>query len=276
MSMKQKNAAYPVAALAALAAIGGVGVTARAQTTQPYPPSPGAPAAMQGTAREAQTPTNDIDFVRMLAAANTTELDMAKFMINRTASPTVRTFAQQMIDDHSTAAVKLQAATRGVTPAAPPARVTTAAGQRDVEMLAMLSGPQRDAQYMRMQVAAHRNAIALLEWESQKGKVASLKALAVELLPTVETHARMALAYQATGGTSMAVDVAAPAATSPSGTLPNNPATTSGGQTTGAANAAGASRSTNTITSPSRPPTLSQPTPAPNQPASPQPSATPY
>jgi putative membrane protein len=283
MSMRQRNASHALAALAALVAVGGAGLAATAQTAQPYPPAPGVPvptepanrippAASGGSAtrasgerrgtRAAETPRDDVDFVRMLLAANTAELDEAKYMLNRTTNATVRSFAQQMVGDHSTAAVKLQAATRGVALGAPPPRLTTSREVRGIELLAMLSGPQRDAAYMRMQVGEHRRAIALMEWESQNGKVPTLKELATELLPTVSMHAQMALAYQASGGTSMAVDAVAPAGTAPNGTLPNNPATSSGGQTSGAAGSP-VRRGGNPNANPSGAPTLSQPTPAP-------------
>ena len=40
---------------------------------------------------------------------NSAELELAKYMVNRTADAGVHGFAQRMIDDHSTAAVKLEA-----------------------------------------------------------------------------------------------------------------------------------------------------------------------
>jgi putative membrane protein len=283
MDMKQTIGPHAVSVSAALFAMGAAGVAVNAQTQPANPPPPaGAPAPADAVlVVERSLPTNDAEFVQMLSAANTTEMSQAKFIVNRTASPAVRTFAQQMIDDHSMAAVKLQAATRGITPETPPARATTPAAMRSVEVLAMLSPQQRDAAYMRGQVGAHRRTIALLQWESEKGKIASLKALAVEMLPTVTNHARMAMAYQATGTTTMAIDSFGPApgptgVVSPTG-MPVAPATPApAAPARGAESGAGASRSTNTVTSPSRPPTLAQPTPGPNQPASPAPSPTPY
>jgi putative membrane protein len=222
-------------------------------------------------------PHDDAEFAQMFAAINAAELEQAKYMLNRTTSPMVRTYAQHMIDDHSTAQVKLQAATRGVALPAPPVGVADAAGSRGLDTLAQLSGRQRDNAYMRMQVVAHRRAMPIVAWEAQNGKVPTLKALASDTMPTLDNHARMALAYQTTGGSSMAVDAVAPAGTSPNGTLPNNPVTTSNGQTTGSENAAGAAtQRQNTITNPNRTPSLSQPTrvPAPQPSTVPAPSPT--
>lgn len=289
--MKQRNASRTFAALVAVTAVGGAGLAATAQTQQPYPPPPGvpvqtpapatgpstAPATGQGApARRprGELPQSDAEFAVMFSAINTAELDEAKYMLNRTTNPMVREYAQHMIDDHSTAEVKLQAATRGVALPGPRERHANGLAARGVETLSQMSGAQRDNAYMRMQVVAHRRALDIVQWEAQNGKVATLKTLASDTLPTIDNHARMALAYQASGGTSMTVEAAAPAGTAPQGTLPNPPATT----TSGSENAAGAgTRRGNTVTNPSNPPTLSQPTTAPGtQPSSaPAPSPSP-
>ncbi len=80
-------------------------------------------------------------------------------------------FAQRMIDDHSTAAVKLEAATRGTNlrPGAARDGRERDGQARGVARLASEDGIQRDNDYMRMQVPAHRRALALLQWESDNG-----------------------------------------------------------------------------------------------------------
>lgn len=275
--MKQRNASRALAALVAATAIGGAGLVATAQTPyqtpQPGPPPPGVPvrtappATGPSTAPTAPQPTppggrlrgelphDDAEFAQMFSAINSAELDEAKYMVNRTASPMVRSYAQRMIDDHSTAAVKLQVATRGVVLPGPQERPVYALGTRGVDTLSQLSGAQRDNAYMRMQVVAHRRAMPIVQWEAQNGKVPTLKALATDTLPTMDNHAQMALAYQASGGRSMAVEPAASAATAPQGTLPEAPSTTTG--TTGSESSAraGARRG--------NPPPRSAPAPSP-------------
>lgn len=158
------------------------------------PPPGGRPP---GASRD-RMPANDAEFVNALNAANTAELDLAKYIVNRTTDPAVHGFAQRMIDDHSTAAVKLEAATRGsnVGPV-PRADESTA---RSATMLARLqgeSGTDRDNDYMRMQVPAHRRVLRLLQWEADNGQIAGLKTLASTLVPTVQQHLQIAQAYLA-------------------------------------------------------------------------------
>ena len=63
-----------------------------------------------------------------------------------------------------------------------------------------LSGPESvavNAAYLAEQVRAHENALRLLKSQIISGEDAELTAFAQELLPTVESHLRMA--YQLTG-----------------------------------------------------------------------------
>jgi hypothetical protein len=50
---------------------------------------------------------------------------------------------------------------------------------------------------MRIQVPAHRHALALLNWESENGTNAGLKVLAMGLTGTVQQHLQLAQAYLA-------------------------------------------------------------------------------
>jgi putative membrane protein len=206
------------------------------------PPPPGA--------RRDRMPANDGEFVSALNAANNAELELAKYMVNRTADPGVHGFAQRMIDDHSTAAVTLEAATRGSNVG--PVPKTDAAGGMSATMLGRLqgeTGTDRDNDYMRMQVPAHRRVLRLLQWEADNGQIAGLKALASGLVPTVQQHLQIAQAYLAAhnltpysppppgpvpgGMNPPGMNPSAAPRTMPTGT-PNNPgSTTNGGSTAG-------------------------------------------
>jgi putative membrane protein len=143
-------------------------------------------------------PTSDADFVRGLDAANTSELDLAKYVVNRTKDPTVHAFAQHMIDDHSTAAVALEAATRGTNLRPVPREGdTNGMGRRALDRLQGETGTDLDNDYMRIQVPQHRRALGLLQWEADNGQNMGLKALAVKLIPTVQQHLQLAQNYLA-------------------------------------------------------------------------------
>ncbi len=195
-------------------------------------------------------PENEADFVRALDAANTAELDMAKYVVNRTKNPDVHQFAQHMIDDHSTAAVQLEATTRGTNLRPVPRNAMSPIGRGGLAMLESETGTQLDNDYMRLQVPSHGRALALLQWETQNGQNAGLKDLASRLTPTVQQHAQLAQTYLAAHNlTPFAPPDAGPVPGNPNPSnrgagqgpgTPNNPASsTNGGSTSGQNNGTG-------------------------------------
>lgn len=236
--MKQTNSARVLAAVAALAGFAVAALAAGAQTPPPGTPPRGGMAGPRD-----RMPTDDAEFVRALDVANTAELEMAKYLVNRTQDPAVHQFAQRMIDDHSTAAVKLEAATRGTNLGPVPRSMdTNRMGTRGLTMLQGEDGTQRDDDYMRMQVPAHHRALALLQWESENGTNAGLKTLATNLAPTVQQHLQIAQAYLAAHNLTPYAPPPpgpVPGHVNPGGGMPgpgtpNNPgSTTNGGSTSG-------------------------------------------
>lgn len=182
-------------ALSAMAAVAGLAAATLAVSAQTPPNSP-PPGAPPGGPR---MPASDADFVRALDRSNTIELDMAKYVVNLTKDPTVHQFAQHMIEDHSTTAVKLEAATRGTTlrPAPRDDGTVPGFGGRGLTLLQSETGSKMDEDFMRMQVPAHRRAFALLQWESQNGTNLGLKSLATSLMPTMQQHMQLAQQYLA-------------------------------------------------------------------------------
>lgn len=210
--MKHITPARALSALIAVAGIAAGSIAVSAQTPPPpgmpgmpgpmMTPGPGMPMPdhdrmheeMEGMhARMMAMPTSDAEFVRSLSYANSFELSHAKSVINTTKNAQVHAFAQRMIDDHSTAAVKLQAATRGV--GLRPAPSPRMGSMRGMPMMMDGGGANADDTYMRMQVPMHRHVLALLKWEEDNGKNAGLKTLASGLMPTVEQHLQLAQTY---------------------------------------------------------------------------------
>ncbi|HEX3468752.1 MAG TPA: DUF4142 domain-containing protein [Candidatus Elarobacter sp.] len=247
--MKHAISARALAVGVAVASLATMAVTAGAQT----PPGPPGGPGPGGPGRGARMPASDADFVRVLDRANTAELDEAKYVVNRTKDPAVHQFAQRMIDDHSTAAVKLEAATRGTALRPAPrddAAMPPGGARRGLALLQSESGAQMDADYMRMQVPAHRRALAVLQWESQNGTNVGLKALATSLVPTVQQHLQLAQSYLSAHGLTPleAPDVnPVPGHPNPGNRgmgpgpgVPNNPAAApNGGSTSGQGNGSG-------------------------------------
>ena len=182
-------------ALSAFVAIAGLAAATLAVNAQTPPGGPQGPGMDRPGPR---MPASEADFVRMLDAANTAELNAAKYVVNRTKNADVHAFAQHMIDDHSSAAVALEAATRGTNLyPAPRDRETSCPGRRALAMLEGETGTQLDNDYMRLQEPAHRRALGLLQWETQNGQTTGLKDLAAKLTPTVQQHLQLTQNYLA-------------------------------------------------------------------------------
>ena len=244
--MKHTNNARALAAFVAIAGFAAATLGVSAQTP------PGGPPAGSGMDRPGpRMPATEADFVRMLDAANTAELNTAKYVVNRTKDATVHGFAQHMIDDHSTAAVALEAATRGTNLYPTPRdRETSGPGRRALAILEGDTGTQLDNDYMRLQEPAHRRALGLLQWETQNGQTTGLKDLATKLTPTVQQHLQLAQNYLAAHNlTPFAPPETRPvpgnvnpgnSGAGPGPGTPNNPASsTNGGSTSGQNNGTG-------------------------------------
>src|SRR3979411_2524395 len=151
--MKHHLTARSLSALVTVAGLAAATLAVDAQTPPPGGTPPGGPGASGASAPGMRLPANDAEFIRMLDGANTGELDQAKYVVNRTKDPSVHQFAQHMIEDHSTAAVKLEAATRGANlrPAPPDAGSLTRGTARMLAILTSDTGQQLDNDYMRMQ-----------------------------------------------------------------------------------------------------------------------------
>jgi putative membrane protein len=186
--VKHTTNARALAAFVAIAGLAAATLVVSAQTPPDGPPpSPGMDRPGP------RMPADEADFVRMLDTANTTELEVAKYIVNRTKDATVHGFAQHMIDDHSSAAVSLEAVTRGTNlRPVPRENETTPRGSRALAMLMGETGTQLDNDFMRFQVPMHRRALGLLQWETANGQNMGLKDLATKLTPTVQQHLQIA------------------------------------------------------------------------------------
>jgi putative membrane protein len=268
-------------ALSAFVAVAGIAAATFAVSAQTTPA--GAPPM--------RMPANDAEFVRALNAMNTAELEQAKYMVNRTKDPAVHQYAQHMIDEHSSAAVRLEAATRGTNllPAPPDDGSMPRMGARVLTRLQSESGTQLDNDYMRFQVPEHRRALELLQWESQNGSNANLKLLATNTIPAVQQHLQLAqnfLSLRQLVPYGPADIMPIPGNVNPGNRagsgpgVPNNPASMpNGGSTSGQGNASGGTQPNAPVTGPTyqpmgsgTPPPGAGPTTAP----SPMPSASPH
>lgn len=216
--------------LVVVAGIGAATLAASAQSTlTPLPERSEPPSTIVA-------PRGDLEFSRFAGASNTAEIDAAKLALRRSRNALVRTYAQRMIDDHTSAQVALQAATRGTGFPPAPVRSVDAEGAAMLETISGEQGPVFDADYMLGQIAAHRKAVANLTWEVENGRINSLKEYASKSLPAVKMHLAMATAFKSSNGATLNapgfpdVTPMPTASGGPPPRLQNNPAAPTNGQ----------------------------------------------
>jgi predicted outer membrane protein len=126
-----------------------------------------------------------------MALANMAEVETGKLALSKSQNPEVKTFAQQMIDDHGKALTEVQslAQQKGVTlPTELDAKHKAISAK-----LEKLSGEAFDREYMKtVGVADHKQTHAKLAKGAKSAKDPDVKALAAKLMPTVEQHLKAA------------------------------------------------------------------------------------
>jgi putative membrane protein len=125
-------------------------------------------------------------FAAAASAAGLGELASARLAAERGTRDDVKKFALQMLNDHTKAnqeLLSLAVASRMALPNTPP--ITCLAEQA---ALSGLSGEHFDRCYVKLQVAAHIEAVSLFEAEAERGLDPQLKAWAAKTLPTLKHH----------------------------------------------------------------------------------------
>jgi putative membrane protein len=128
----------------------------------------------------------DMSFYKHAAEAGISEVELAQLAQDKATSQDVKDFAAMMVKDHSAADDKLKsiAASKGID-------LPTSASIGEMATKAkldVLSGNTFDKSYIKSQIKAHRQAIALFRKEAANGQDPEAKAFASDTLPTLEKH----------------------------------------------------------------------------------------
>ena len=131
----------------------------------------------------------DKKFVNTAAEAGAAEVAMGKLASERANSADVKSFGSRMVQDHQKAGDKLKsiASSKGATP---PDKLSSK-DQSELDKLGKLQGAAFDKEYVKVQTAAHKDAVSLFGSESKNGKDAELKDFASTTLPTLQDHLKM-------------------------------------------------------------------------------------
>ena len=142
-------------------------------------------AAMATTSMNNQ----DSDFVIKAGQAGTAEVGLAAIALRKSSNPHVISFAKEMHADHSKANAQLMSIVQaqGV---APPSGV----GAKNVALMTELkaqSGSAFDNHYLKSQLPAHQQVLALFQAEAANGSDSKLVAFAKQTIPVIESHIAM-------------------------------------------------------------------------------------
>jgi putative membrane protein len=101
----------------------------------------------------------DRKFVTSAAEAGAAEVAMGKLASDHASSTDVKSFAARMVTDHEKAGDQLKsiASAKDVTPPDRPSKKD----QSELDKLSRLKGVDFDKEYVKVQLAAHKDAVAL-------------------------------------------------------------------------------------------------------------------
>lgn len=129
----------------------------------------------------------DAAFVKSAAMSDMYEIQASQLAQTRATSADVKTFASQMITDHTKTSDQMKAMVSGKSGM----QIPTSLDQQHATMLRNLrsaSGANFDHLYVQQQVQAHNQAVTLFTNEAQDGRDADLKGFAGQTLPTLQQH----------------------------------------------------------------------------------------
>ena len=176
---------------AALASVISFPVLAQVTSPRPGTSNNQAPQPTLNQRGTSTAPTAlDREFVIMAARGNNAEIQTSQLALQKSSNPTVRSYAERMIREHTQANQRLAqvASQYGITLPADPGPLNAAIAQQ----LAQLSGTNFDRAYMSVQENAHLQAIALYKTAIQQGRAANVRQYASALLPGINSHYQLA------------------------------------------------------------------------------------
>jgi putative membrane protein len=156
---------------------------------------------MMGLPLAAFAATNpDASFYKHAAEGGIFEVDAGNLAQQKSSNQQVKDFGAMMVKDHSAANQKLQSIAASKNISLPS---SASVGQMATKAkLDMLSGATFDKSYIKSQISAHQQTIALFKKEIAAGQDADAKTFATDTLPTVQAHLKAIRAIAAANSVS--------------------------------------------------------------------------
>lgn len=143
--------------------------------------------AVDAAATADMTPEDRTAFVMMAGASDLFEIQSSQLAQTKAQRPEVRQFAQMLIQHHTQTTQQVTAAARAAGMNPPPPALNSMQAQMIAE-LQQASAANFDAVYLRQQVPAHEQALALHSNYSKNGDTPSLRTAAAGAVPIVTQH----------------------------------------------------------------------------------------
>jgi putative membrane protein len=144
----------------------------------------------------------DSSFYKHAAEAGIAEVELGQLAQDKAASQDVKDFGAMMVKDHAAVDDKLKSVAAAKDISLP---TSASLGAMATETkLKVLSGESFDKYYIKSQLKAHREAIALFSKEATRGQDPEAKAFASATLPTLKKHLEAIQGLASTAGISQA------------------------------------------------------------------------
>jgi putative membrane protein len=130
------------------------------------------------------------DFIKEAAISDMLEIEAAK-IAQQKGNPQEKTFADEMITDHTKTSTELKGLVSGEMKAALPTSLDDSS-QKKLDKLRDTKPGDFAGEYDPMQVSAHKDAVSLFERYAKSGDDPKLKDWAAKTLPTLQHHLEMA------------------------------------------------------------------------------------
>ncbi|GAA3693725.1 hypothetical protein GCM10022268_00770 [Sphingomonas cynarae] len=131
-------------------------------------------------------------FANVAAASDAFEIETSRLALTNGASAAVKSYANKMIEAHTTSTAKLKTVAAGVAPAITPNPALNVEQQQKLDQLKALNGAAFDQAYKTEQAAGHQQTLDALKAYAATGDAPQLKTFANEMIPIVTAHLNMA------------------------------------------------------------------------------------
>lgn len=150
-------------------------------TADEPPPAPAPAVAANGM------PILALGYMEMAASGDLFEIESSRIALQRSPDPTVRSFAQMLINDHTRLSQTMMDTARsaGLTPP-PPAMLPH--HQEMLQRLQTAAPNSFEAAYRNEQIVAHQEALTLHQTYAAQGDNPALRSVAASAAPVIQSH----------------------------------------------------------------------------------------